>query len=148
MNKEIIEICKLHKIKNYTINPDGSIDVDGDVELGGNLYKLPLKFNRVDGNFYCYGKFLTSLEGAPNYVGGDFSCGNNDLTNLIGCPNYVGKDFLWRNNNLTSLEGAPNYVGKSFDISSNPLPKEVIDNPEAEIKRLNRNRKLNSLLND
>jgi hypothetical protein len=31
--EEIKEICRKYKIKNYTINPDGSIDVDGGVDL-------------------------------------------------------------------------------------------------------------------
>jgi len=29
----IYRICEEYGIKNYTINPDGSIDVDGDVNL-------------------------------------------------------------------------------------------------------------------
>lgn len=33
--QEIHNICKKLKIKNYTINSDGSIDVDGDVILSG-----------------------------------------------------------------------------------------------------------------
>ncbi len=36
-------------IRNYTINPDGSIDVDEDVWLyDKGLTKLPLKFNKVN----------------------------------------------------------------------------------------------------
>ena len=31
----IEEICKKYRIKNYTINDDGSIDVDGYVYLHG-----------------------------------------------------------------------------------------------------------------
>ncbi len=27
---EIDDICKKYRIRNYIINPDGSIDVDGD----------------------------------------------------------------------------------------------------------------------
>ena len=30
---EIEEICKKYNIKNYTINADGSVDVDGKVDL-------------------------------------------------------------------------------------------------------------------
>jgi hypothetical protein len=32
---EIDSICKKYGIKNYTINPDGIVDVDGDVDLYG-----------------------------------------------------------------------------------------------------------------
>ena len=77
-----------------TKNADGSIDVDGDVDLFNlNLKKLPLKFNRVNGNFDCYKNQLTSLEGAPNAVGGDFYCSFNQLISLEGVPKKVGRDF-------------------------------------------------------
>jgi len=61
-DKEIHEICKKYGIKNYTINDDGSIDVDGNVNLSyRKLTKLPLKFNNVSGNFLCYNNQLTTL---------------------------------------------------------------------------------------
>ena len=51
---EIHSICREYEIDDYTINSDGSIDVDGDVDLDHtSLYKLPLKFNKVKGNFEC-----------------------------------------------------------------------------------------------
>ena len=31
--QEIHKICKSYEIENYSINSDGSIDVDGDVRL-------------------------------------------------------------------------------------------------------------------
>jgi len=41
-DKEIHKICKEYGIKNYTINTDGSIDVDGYVNLSKKrLTKLP-----------------------------------------------------------------------------------------------------------
>ena len=50
----IDDICKKYKITNYIINPDKTIDVDGDVTLSFSyLSKLPLKFNKVSGNFLC-----------------------------------------------------------------------------------------------
>jgi hypothetical protein len=129
---EIDDICEKYGIENYTINPDGSIDVDGDVGIcNEELTKLPLKFNRVSGEFDCSRNGLTTLEGCPNYVGEDFLCNNNQLTNLIGCPNYVGEDFNCYINNLTSLEGNVNYIGGNFNCGWNNLtildgcPKEV-----------------------
>ena len=77
----IHKICKEYGIKNYTINGDGSIDVNGHVNLTHKgLTKLPLKFNHVSGNFYCGYNNLTSLEGSPKSVGGNFWCYNNNLT--------------------------------------------------------------------
>jgi hypothetical protein len=147
----IYKICEYYGIQNYTINPDGSIDVNGNVWLfNKNLTKLPLKFNKVSGNFSCSDNKnnLTSLDGCPNYVGGDFYCHNNEITSLEGCPNYVGGDFYCHNNEITSLEGCPKEIGGNFHCYSNPLPQEIIDNPKAELLRLQRENKLNILLDE
>ncbi len=113
--KEIHDICKKYNIKDYTVNPDGSIDVDSDVNLSGKgLKSIPLKFNKVNGYFYCFENKLTSLEGCPNYVGGSFYCYYNKLTSLKGGPKEVGGSFSCYNNNITSLVGFPNYVGGNF----------------------------------
>ncbi len=104
--QEIIDICTRYNITNYTINPDGSIDVNGNVDLHNNeLTKLPLKFNRVSGSFWCDNNQLTSLEGSPSYVGDDFWCYDNKLTSLEGSPKYVGGSFYCNNNQLTTLDG-------------------------------------------
>ena len=129
---EIDKICKKYNIQNYTINPDGSIDVNGHVLLGKQkLTELPLKFNIVSGDFYCYINNLTSLDGSPTYVGGGFYCSDNKLKSLVGCPNYVGGNFYCDYNQLTSLMGCPKEVGGDFYCSYNQLtslmgcPKEV-----------------------
>ena len=83
----------------YTINDDGSIDVDGSVDISnGRLTKIPFKFRHVSGGFYCYDNQLTSLEGAPITVGGGFDCTCNNLISLKGAPNRVGGNFLCYNN--------------------------------------------------
>jgi hypothetical protein len=64
-NKEDIHaICKEYGIRNYTINPDGSIDVDGYVYLyNRDLTKLPLNFRNISGYFTCDNNKLTSFRG-------------------------------------------------------------------------------------
>jgi len=43
--EEIHSLCKKYDIKNYTINEDGTVDVDGDVYISSNyLDRIPLKF--------------------------------------------------------------------------------------------------------
>ncbi len=87
---EIDLICKKYKIKNYIINEDNSIDVDGHVDLAGfKLNKLPLKFRNVSGFFDCAYNELTSLEGAPRSVGGGFYCSSNNLTSFEGLSDYI-----------------------------------------------------------
>ena len=95
-------ICEKYNITNYTINSDGSIDVNGDVDLSyKNLTELPLIFNKVTGYFTCSCNRLTSLKGCPRWIGGFFTCGNNQLTSLKFSPDYVGGDFYCKYNQLT-----------------------------------------------
>ena len=95
-------ICKQYNITNYTINPDGSIDVNGNVFLyKKGLTEFPLTFNKVTGNFDCGENNLTSLKGSPRWVGCHFTCSNNPLTSLEFSPDYVGGYFNCEYNNLT-----------------------------------------------
>lgn len=139
---DINKICELYKIKDYTINSDGSIDVDSDVRLFNSyLTELPLIFNEVYGsfhcgsnqltslkgcpklvtnNFYCNDNLLTNLEHAPIKVGGVFDCSENKLTSLKGCPDKT-KDFYCSDNNLKNLNGAPNEINGDFYCEANFL---------------------------
>ena len=100
--ESIHDICKRYNIKNYTINDDGSIDVNGSVDLSSKgLTELPLVFNKVTGDFECRFNRLTSLKGSPRWVGGDFNCHNNKLTSLEFSPDYVGGFFSCKYNKLT-----------------------------------------------
>ena len=103
-SSEIDNICNHYNIRNYTINSDGTIDVDGSVNFSNKkLRKIPLKFNKVSGSFYCYENELTSLEGCPNYVGSVFSCGFNELTSLDGCPKEVGERIFFNGNPISRI---------------------------------------------
>jgi hypothetical protein len=133
-DNEVAEICKKYGIRNWSIR-DGLVDVDGHVHLSHRrLTKLPLKFGRVSGYFYCVGSELITLEGAPKEVVGNFSCGWNNLTTLEGAPKEVSGYFYCYYNNLTTLEGAPKEVGGNFSCGWNNLttlegaPKEVSGN--------------------
>jgi hypothetical protein len=130
--EEIGLLCEKYKIKNYSINSDLSIDVQGDVYLSGlNLKSLPLRFSRVSGYFTCSSNLLTTLEGGPREVGGHFNCSSNRLTTLEGGPIEVGGYFSCYSNHLTTLEGGPREVGGYFYCYSNQLttleggPREV-----------------------
>jgi hypothetical protein len=120
--KDIDSICKEYGIKNYVVNEDGLVDVEGDVDISeSGIKKIPLKFGKVSGNFNCNYNNLTNLEGAPSEVGGHFICHDNKLTSLEGCPIEVGGDFNCYDNKLTSLEGCPKEVGGNFICSQNNL---------------------------
>ena len=126
---DIKKICKKYDITNYSINSDGSIDVDGNVDLDKlELFRLPLKFRNVTENFNCSGGYfncfnnkLTTLEGSPQTVGGGFYCNDNQLTTLEGSPQSIGGDFDCCENQLTTLEGGPQSVGGNFNCHDNQL---------------------------
>lgn len=138
---ELERKLKKYGIKNYTINEDGTIDVNGDVFLNNKkLHNIPFKFGKVNSficsnnkltslegspteivdTFECSNNILTSLEGSPKEVGGHFYCFNNKLVNLKGSPEEVGGDFNCFGNNLNTLEGMPLEIGGNFHCRSNP----------------------------
>jgi len=120
--EDIDSICKYHNIKNYTINKDGSVDVDDNVYLyAKGLTKLPLKFGKVSGYFNCGSNELITLEGCPKSVGGNFNCHNNYLTTLEGCPQSVGGFFNFSNNKLNDLYGFPEFFYGGVISFRNPV---------------------------
>ena len=123
--RDIHSICDEYGIIDYTINPDGSIDVDGNIILSyvfeRGETKIPLKFAKVIGDFECNRNQLTTLKGSPKSVGGNFECSDNKLTSLEYCPESVGGDFDCSGNLLTSLEYCPESVGRNFYCYDNQL---------------------------
>jgi len=118
--QEIKDLCSKYRIRNYQIRDDGSIDVDGNVDLSGklgDLKQLPLNFNEVNGYFDCDRNKLATLEGCPKKAT-YFLCGNNKLTSLKHSPVIVEDNFnCLLNNPLTSLEGLENtYIGDLLDV--------------------------------
>jgi hypothetical protein len=122
---ELEEKLKEYGIKNYTINDDGTIDVDGDVDLfGKKLTKIPFKFGKVNGDFNIASNYLESLEGSPYYVG-CFNCSSNKLINLIGSPSIIEGDLVCSINKLESLEGMTPEIDGSVWLYNNPNLKEL-----------------------
>jgi hypothetical protein len=113
---------------DYTINPDGTIDVNGSVNLWqklGNMTKLPVKFGKVSGYFDCDKNKLTTLEYCPKHVGGYFDCRWNKLTTLEHSPKFVGGYFSCYRNNLTTLKGIEKcQVVGGFDCGFNDITPE------------------------
>ena len=117
-NANIEDWCEEMGIKNYTINSQGEIDVNRDVELNYKDFKeLPYKFGRVKGYFNLGNcKNLTSLKNCPNEINGGFSCRYCEkLISLEGCPKKIeGSFFCNRCKSLNSLEGCPKEVKGGF----------------------------------
>ena len=120
--KDIEYICHKYRISNYIIHSDGTVDVNGDVDLyNKKLTQLPVKFGKVTGYFTCSNNHLTSLEGSPYWVGRYFDCSNNQLTSLVGSPKWIGGYFSCEHNQLKTLEGSPNIILSTYYCGHNKL---------------------------
>jgi hypothetical protein len=124
--ERISALCDYYKIKNYTINADGTVDVDGDVVLlAKGFTELPIRFNKVSGKFTCNNNKLTTLYGCPIEVGGDFGCNKSSLTSLKFGPQKVGGYYSCPSNRLTSFEYAPTEIGGHFNAYRNRVTSLV-----------------------
>ena len=131
----IHSICKKYRITDYTINADGSIDVDGNVNLSDNeLTKLPLKFRNISGYFSCENNKLTSLEGFPEYSESDIIYLNGnpifeiyDLFRTVKCINWLNEFDVIQGNKVIldrleevyqqlNMEMPENITFKSYEI--------------------------------
>src|SRR5574344_993194 len=122
-NTEIDKICLKYDIKNYTINSDNSVDVDGNVYFWNKkLESIPLNFNIVNGYFSCYDNNLTSLKGCPVRVGNYFSCHSNELTSLQYSPQYMENgNFYCGSNKIESLQYCIELIRGYFSCGNNKL---------------------------
>ena len=104
-NSDIIKELEKYNIRNYTINNDGTIDVDGNVDLYyRRLTKIPFKFGNITGNFDCSYNKLKDLIGGPQEVGGNYICYSNKLESLEGCAGDIGGMLHCNNNQLEMLD--------------------------------------------
>ena len=130
---QIDEICAEFEIKGYSINTDGSINVQGSVNLTNlGLHELPLKFSKVSGDFKCDCNALKSLEGVPHTVGGNFDCESNMLRSLEGCPTTIGGYLNCSYNYLTTTYSGDKDIelGGRMGFKGNHLPQLLLDNLE------------------
>jgi hypothetical protein len=112
MSADIREYLESHAIEDYIINGNGTVDVDGDVDIGysSTLGYIPVKFGRVDGDFNCQNMGLKTLKNTPDVVTGGFYCQENDITSLEHLPKEIGKWIDISENDLKSFEVCPTEV--------------------------------------
>ena len=131
----IEEWLKENDIKNYKINKDNTINVNGSVYL--KRYpesELPsyIQFRNIKGSFSIYSNKLNTLKGCPEKVGISFDCaGCDSLQTLEGAPKIVGGHFHCSYcKSLKTLEGAPEKVGGLFECNSCPSLKSLEGAPK------------------
>lgn len=91
---EIEEFC-FKNIRNYVINKDNSVNVNGSVYIDSRkLIEIPCKFNEVTGDFYCNRNRLANTKKLPKIIGGVISCEDNNFPIEIKyfTDNYSKKD--------------------------------------------------------
>lgn len=120
----IEEFCEKYKIDNYTLNSDGSIDIDGEVNVFNKLKEkeLPIEINKVTGTFDASFTNLTTLKGCPKEVGRSFFVVNCDLNTSEYLPEYVEHVLDLSHNQLTeiSLTGVKK-IGRLLNLSGNKI---------------------------
>ena len=122
VNKTLIikELKRLAKVSgSVSVDDQGLISCTGDVIYKDTSY-VPLKFDRVMGDFDCSFSDMDSLLGVPTYVGGNFYCSQNRLKSLHHSPKHVGASFICCGNAIIDLTGAPDFVGSVFHLPYTP----------------------------
>lgn len=133
--KEIKSWLDSLDIKNYVINDDLTIDINGDINLRRKLHtkKIPYKFRNVSGEFNCEHNNLKLLTNCPDFVGGDFVCCNNELVSLSEGPKEVLGNYYAYKNQLVTLKGIPKSL-YSFYCSDNSITSlEYLENIQHEL---------------
>ena len=116
-------------IKNYIINDDLTVDVNGDINLDFEAIKeFPIQFGTINGSFNASYCSLSTLKGSPIKVMGNFFCDGNRLTSLEYSPKYVSGKFFCGKNDITSLLHLPKNVNCEVIFKPNDrLPSEIKD---------------------
>ncbi len=129
LEKQMIHVfCERYDINKYTIQDDGSVDVNGDVTLHSiKLKKIPFQFGVVSGSFKVNDNKLKSLVGSPNMVGGTFDCSENKLSNLVGGPKEVGWNYFCDDNELDTFYGMAKEIGNDIRCEYNFVDDEIIE---------------------
>lgn len=125
---DLFNLCEVLSNKKYgfVVNARNNVSL---VNL--ELDFIPVKFNKISGNFSIFGNKLTSLQFCPIDVEGSFCCAYNYLTSLEGAPKRVGANFDCYSNEIVTLEHGPAIIGGSYNCANNKLeslkflPKKV-----------------------
>lgn len=133
----IHNICERYNINKYTINSNGSIDVDGNVELSYNrLKRLPIKFNYVSGSFDVSCNMLTTLEGLPKHIGGYLNLDYNHIE-------VLNLDLI-----CDSISISENIIKRIEYINPNIIDNIRIHNNQGIISKYKRSLKIKQFLKD
>ena len=106
---QIIDWLESHKIRNYTLNNDLSIDVYGKVEIYEDLPEY-IQFNNIYDDFTVLFENVTSMKGFPKYVEKSFFISNTKIEILDNCPEEVNDFEIILNKKLKKIESLPKKI--------------------------------------
>lgn len=116
---QIEKWLKEHNVKNFTINDDLTIDVNGDLFIEDDLPDF-INFNKVYADCTVWHTNVTTLRGVPKYVDGYFTCRRTSIESLEGCPIEIGNEFeVTYNKKLKNIDNLPQKVGYITKFYSN-----------------------------
>lgn len=116
---QIEKWLKEHNVKNFTINDDLTIDVNGDLFIEEDLPYF-INFNKVYSDCTVWHSYVTTLRGAPKYVDGNFICRSTAVETLEYCPIEIGGSFeVIYNKKLKNIDNLPQKVGYITKFYSN-----------------------------
>ena len=107
--KQIRDWLESHKIRNYTLNNDLSIDVRGKVEIYEDLPEY-IQFNNIYGSFIVLFENVTSMKGFPKYVEKSFFISKTNIEILDNCPEEVNDFEIILNKKLKKIESLPKKI--------------------------------------
>ena len=110
--EQIKQWLDLMDIKNYVINKDLTVDIEGNADLSyKNLKELPVQFGKVRRDFFCQNNQLKSLKGAPQKVRRDFYCYNNQLKSIPKWIKNIKDVYVFQNINWNNVEWINKILG-------------------------------------
>lgn len=121
-SQSIIDWLETFNIKNYIINEDLTVTVNGSVNLSNKKIKqLPIQFKEVTDEFIISHNPLTTLKGSPLKTN-LFDCSFCALTDLVYSPLEIGeKGLVACNNNLSHLTGISQKIFSKINVNNNHL---------------------------
>lgn len=87
---DLEKMMKKYKIKNYTIYND-HVDIHQNLDLSNlNLYDIPFKINRIEGNLDLSNNNIKYLsDNFPNYIHGNLDLSNNKISIFSYCVSGI-----------------------------------------------------------
>lgn len=104
---EIVQWLKNHRISNYEIQDDCTVNVFTMVDISNHeLNHIPFVFGKIEGSFYCSDNKLNDLSFLKDIeIDGDIIASRNNIKTLMNGPKKVWGKLDLTENRLRNLQG-------------------------------------------